>query len=233
MAGKSNVGEALQRMRKRKLGIRSFINLGSGAGDDIGFYRSVWPDMSALMVEMDTRFVPGFEKLAKKHKDFHWATCAVGPRDGVGYFDKSNDVGGVLRITDSEDSVPEGSNPVRVAKLDTLVDEYGLQGPHFIKFDTHGVEREILSGAEKTLRNTGMIIMEAYNFRLNFTGGNNLTFDEMVGFMRERGFRLIDLIDPLYRPKDHALWQVHLAFIRDDHPLWKSNSYSGGDPEFG
>jgi len=233
MERRSNLGEAMARMARRDLGIQSFINLGSGIGDDIGFYRSIWPEMTSLMVEMDTRFVPGFEKLGQQHPNFNWVTCAVGPKDGFGYFDKSNDVGGVLRVTDDEKAVPDGAHSVRVAKLDTLVKEFGLKGPHFLKFDTHGVEREILSGARKTLADTALIIMEAYNFRLNFTDGKNLTLDQMIGYMRKRGFRLIDLIDPLYRPKDHALWQVHLAFIRANHPLWASNSYSGGNSTYG
>lgn len=223
----NNLTDAMTRISTRNLGIRSFLNLGSGAGDDIGFYLRYWPEMASLMVEMDPRFVESFQSLQAEFPRLNYVTCAVGPQDGYGYFSKSNSVGGVLNITADRTEVPRGASAVRVATVDALVSEYKLEPPYFLKFDTHGVEVDILAGAGETLRDTALIIMEAYNFRLDFTGGRNLTFDEMIPHMRSLGFRCVDFIDPLYRPKNQVLWQAHLAFQRDDHPIWKSNSYRG------
>jgi hypothetical protein len=71
-------------------------------------------------------------------------------------------------------------------------------------------------------------MMEVYNFKLNFVGGKNLTFDEMSLHMKSLGFRCVDFCEPLFRPGDLALWQMHMIFIRDDHPTWNRNSYSAG-----
>ena len=44
--------------------------------------------------------------------------------------------------------------------------QYSLPGPHLIKLDTHGYEVPILCGATETLRNTNLLVIETYNFRL-------------------------------------------------------------------
>jgi len=110
-------------------------------------------------------------------------------------------------------------------QIDGLVAERGLRGPFFLKFDTHGAELAILAGARKTLGETGLIMMEVYNFKLNFTGGKNLTFDEMCIHLRTLGFRMVDLCLPLHRPGDGVFWQAHFFFVQASHPVFKSNSY--------
>ena len=62
---------------------------------------------------------------------------------------------------------------------------YSLPGPYLIKLDTHGYEVPILCGATETLRNTNLLVIETYNFRLI---GNNLLFHEIIAYMRERRF---------------------------------------------
>ena len=68
--------------------------------------------------------------------------------------------------------------------------EHEIPGPYFLKFDTHGVELDILAGAQEVLSRTSLIMMECYNFKLNFMQGKNLTFDEMSLHMKSLGFRV-------------------------------------------
>lgn len=210
------------RLRTRNLSVSGFVNIGSGRGDDTPFFMSIWPGMKSLLIDMDTRFQPEWDRLSKTHPDIKNVVCAAGDHDGEGAFLKSNDVGGAL----SSNADVEGGTSTPIRKVDTLVDEFEIPGPYFLKFDTHGVELDILAGAEETLKNTSVIMMEVYNFKLNFVGGKNLTFDEMSLHMKALGFRCIDFCDPLFRPGDHALWQMHMIFVRDDHISWNRNSYS-------
>jgi hypothetical protein len=112
-------------------------------------------------------------------------------------------------------------------RLDTLAKEHQIEPPYFLKFDTHGAEIEILAGGQDVLSKTNLIMMEVYNFKLNFMGGRNLTFDEMCIHMKSLGFRVVDLCDPLFRPKDGVLWQMHMLFMRSDHPTFRSNGFGG------
>jgi hypothetical protein len=47
----------------------------------------------------------------------------------------------------------------------------------------------------------------------------------MCAHLAARGFRCIDLCDPLYRARDGALWQMDLFFVPDSDPAFESSSY--------
>ena len=91
-----------------------------------------------------------------------------------------------------------------------------------MKLDTHGFEVPILEGAVRTLAETEVILIECYTFRI---APACLTFAEMCRYLGERGFRCIDLGDPLYRPHDDALWQMDLVFVRKDRPEFSYLGY--------
>ena len=57
---------------------------------------------------------------------------------------------------------------------------------------------------------SNLIIIEVYNFKLT---EDSLLFYEMCEYMLKNGFRVIGLIDRLYRPKDGILWQFDLLFV--------------------
>lgn len=204
------------------LDVGSLVAIGSGRGDDAPFFERFWPGMHALLIDLDSRFVPVWNELNRKNPRIKGTVCAAGPEDGQGFFRKGNDVGGYL---DSEGKAADvQATPIR--KIDTLVGEFGMPGPYFLKFDTHGVELDVLAGCTEVLKKTSLIMMEVYNFKLKFVGGKNLTFDEMSLHMKSLGFRCIDICDPLHRPGDNVLWQFHMFFVRDDHPVWKRPGFS-------
>ena len=221
----AQIGHAFQRIAQKKIEVGGFINIGSGRGDDLGFFKQHWPDMRSLLIDMDPRFLDGWKELAKRFSGTKYVVCGASSEDGTGQFLKSNDVGGALSSAPTQG---DDAHATPLRRIDTLVEEFSLPGPYFMKFDTHGVELDILAGAEETLKKTSLIMMEVYNFKLNFVGGKNLTFDEMSLHMKSLGFRCVDLCDPLFRPGDLALWQLHMIFIRDDHPIWNRRSYGAG-----
>ena len=56
--------------------------------------------------------------------------------------------------------------------------------------------------ATETLRNTNLLVIETYNFRLS---EDSLLFHEMIAFMRERGFGVIDMSEPHWRSRFRVL----------------------------
>ncbi len=215
---------ALARLRDHPVEVGGYISLGAGKGDDTQPFLSVWPDASVLLVDMDPRFEPGYRELQGRFPRLRYDICGAAAEDQVGYQHKSDQYGGVI-LTEAPNS-SENVLETPLKKLDTLVREHGLPPPYFIKFDTHGVELDILAGATEVLPQTSLIMMECYNFKLNFVQGRNLTFDEMSLHMKSLGFRVADMSDPLYRPGDSLLWQVHLYFLRADHPAFRHNGYN-------
>jgi FkbM family methyltransferase len=224
----TGLNSAFQRIARKQVSVSSFINIGAGRGDDLPFFLKHWPGMRSLFIDMDPRFQDIWQSLARKHPGTEYVVCGASAEDGTGQFVKSNDVGGALSAKPIAAGADVHETPLR--RIDTLVKEFALPAPYFLKFDTHGVELDILEGATETLKQTSLIMMEVYNFKLNFVGGKNLTFDEMSLHIKSLGFRCVDMCDPLFRPGDLALWQMHMIFIRDDHPVWQRNSYSDNKP---
>lgn len=84
---------------------------------------------------------------------------------------------------------------------------------HRLKLDTHGFEIPILEGASQVLKETAVIIIECYNFRI---APECLLFFEMCDYLGKLGFRCIDLVDPFNRPYDQSFWQMDLVFVKDN-----------------
>lgn len=212
---------AVKRLARLKLGLNQCISIGAGAGGDTMFAaRQLNSQMRVFMVEAQATHEAALSKLAVGDPAVQYTICAASETDGNVTFDASSPTGGAI--------VPSAhSTAVTVAsrRLDTLMAEFNLSTPIFLKFDTHGAELQIIEGAPQVLEQTKLIMMEVYNFKLNFTGGKNLTFEEMCIYLKGLGFRMVDLCLPLHRPGDGVFWQAHFFFIRSNHPVFRSSSY--------
>ncbi|MEQ1653472.1 MAG: FkbM family methyltransferase, partial [Hyphomicrobium sp.] len=186
---------ALERLAARPIEVNSILSLGAGAGDDSVAMLRKWPNAGLLLIEMDDRFEADFKKLGSKHPRVRYEICAAAGEDRDGLQIKSDQFGGAIVQADSAQAA--NAKPVKFRRLDSLVRDHNLEGPYFLKFDTHGAELDILAGAGEILANTSLIMMEVYNFKLRFMDFKNLTFDEMSLHMKELGFRCVDMCDPL------------------------------------
>jgi FkbM family methyltransferase len=205
---------SLTRISRSGVKVASIVKIGAGSGADVPFVERYFPGSRTLLIDMDRSFEPQWKSLQAKVPTLRWAVYGAADEDRDGFMRKTNRTGGVITAKAAPDATP-----VSHRRLDTLVAEYGMPGPYFLRFDTHGAETLVLAGAVETLKHTSLIQMECYNFK------HVLTFDKMVGHMRERGFRVIDMCEPLFR-KDGAFWQIHLFFAREDHPAFKTQSYN-------
>jgi hypothetical protein len=79
-----------------------------------------------------------------------------------------------------------------------------------IKIDAEGWDLEVLKGAESTISNAQVVLMEASVMNKMFK--NNIK--DVVCEMGKRGFSLFDITDLNRTTKDNALWLVEIAFIK-------------------
>jgi len=116
------------------------------------------------------------------------------------------------------------ANPRMVPQttIDREIAERKLPAPYFLKLDTHGFEVPILTGGSASLARTALLMIEAYNFSIC---PGCMRFHELCAWLETRGFRPCDLIEPMRRPRDGALWQMDLVFARREHPAFASTSY--------
>jgi FkbM family methyltransferase len=216
----TTLASAVDRLVKHQLTMKQMISIGAGSGSDSIYLSRRFGNVPVLMIEAQSEHEPALAQLKRTHPEVDYCLCAATATDGEVAFSAQSLTGGAV--------VAEGAGTRRVParRVDSIVVERRLSGPFFLKFDTHGVEVDILQGAAGTLANTSLVMMEVYNFKLNFVQRKNLTFWEMIPYLQERGFRCVDFCDPLFRPGDGVLWQMQMFFIRADHPVFESNSYS-------
>lgn len=150
---------ALMRIKERNIDVSTIIDLGAAKGEWSKMARSVWPASRSHMIEANHLWEKDLHELSADPA-YSYVIAAAGPSKGAGHFRFSPDpFGGVARMEEGDDT-----GRVPMVSVDSECNERDLSGPYLLKFDTHGFEREILKGCDATLKNTSLIVIEAYNF---------------------------------------------------------------------
>jgi FkbM family methyltransferase len=211
----------MRRIAGRQRGIAGIVDIGAAKGHWSRMALAIFPQAQVIGIDPLVERESFLQGLKAREARYDYVLAVAGETDG----------GTVsLAVTsDLDGSKVDGDEGARrdvsVRSIDSIVAEKGLLGPYFLKFDTHGFEDPILRGATKTLAATNYIVMEAYNFR--HTPQTRL-FHEMIDLLGSLGFRVFNLVDPLQRDSDGALWQIDLFFARSDDPIFASNSFRHG-----
>ena len=209
---------ALRGLSSRGHGFKTVVDIGASDGSWSALLMRHFPACRYLLVEAQPVHEPALRAYCARHPNAQYVLAAAGESEGHIHFDASDAFGGVASYE------PSGASDIRVPviSVDAELKARGLQGPYLLKLDTHGFEIPILKGAAQTLASTEVIVMECYNYRI---APECLTFDEMCRYLGERGFRCIDLVDPLYRPYDDSFWQMDLVFVRSSRPEFSHQGY--------
>jgi len=209
---------ALRRLQDHKIEVASLIDIGASNGSWSKVFAEYFPDRHHLLVDANQVHEADLHQACQDHPKWRYILTAVGAAEGELYFDPSDPLGGHL----SAHRHNENYRPCPVATIDSLLEKQPLPGPFMIKLDTHGVEIPILAGAARTLKETNVIVIEAYNFTL---GEPAVPFWDLCRHLFELGFRPLDVFDLLYREVDNAFWQFDLLFVRCDLPLFRNLRY--------
>jgi FkbM family methyltransferase len=209
---------ALARIAKR-VQIRTVIDVGASDGNWFRRVRRHLPGARGLLIEAQAGpHEPGLIALRAIDPMVDYVLAAAGDHEGEVHFDASDPFGGAA----AREPFSSGDIVIPMTSIDVEVERRSLAGPFLIKLDTHGFEPAILDGAAITLKETVVVIVEAYNFELR---PGVQRFHEMCSLLEGSGFRCADLADPMRRPKDGLLWQMDLVFIRADRPEFRDARY--------
>jgi FkbM family methyltransferase len=197
--------------------IGTVIDVGASDGRWSRVVMRHFPRARYLLIDANRVHEAALQRFCAEHPNAEYALTAAGGRTGELYFDARDPFIGVA----SETPPAFEHITVPVTTVDEEVRRRGLPPPYLLKLDTHGFEVPILEGARKTLEQTNLAVIEAYNFKLM---DGCLRFHELCGYLDARGLRTIDLIDPMFRP-DGVLWQLDLIFLAADRPQFRTNGF--------
>ncbi len=209
---------AMKACAKRFPDIKTVVDIGASNGMWSDLCMKFYPSVNYLLIEAQQVHKPALEKFCDANQNCQFALVAAGDREGEIAFLNTDPFGGVASTLGHDETYVK----VPMVTVDSELERRNLDGPFLLKFDTHGFETQILAGCQQMLKQTDVIVMECYNFFL--TEGSLLFFD-MCQHLKERGFRPVDIFDPMYRPSDDALWQIEIVFAREDHPVFQDAYY--------
>jgi FkbM family methyltransferase len=109
-----------------------------------------------------------------------------------------------------------------MVRLDTFVLQKNLPKPDFLKLDVQGAELDILVGAGELLQSVKGCVLEASLHQYN---ENAPLIEDIIGFMKGRGFCLIDMVE--FHKINGYLAQVDLLFAHTSTGLRKEHFYDG------
>jgi FkbM family methyltransferase len=209
-------------LRSKNLGINpaTVVDLGAAKGTWSVEARNFWPHSDFVLFEPLTEREALLKDLALKNNKFHIVTKAAGK-------DVENITFHVTKDLDGSGIAGNGSDTeqrtINATTVDLEIQGLNLKGPYLLKLDTHGYEVPIFEGASQVLKETQLIIVECYGFHI---APGSLLFWETCEYLDKKGFRLIDIVDVVHRPKDHCFWQCDAFFIPKHHPALKFNTYN-------
>ena len=209
----------MRRCLTRGIKPNSIIDVGASNGCWSEKASPLFPNSRYLCIEAQEKHREALSQFAANHRNIEFLIAAAGATPGEIFFrNAENPFGGVATYEQTVNSVS-----LPVTSIDREVAQRQLQPPYLIKLDTHGFEVPILEGATETLSKTQALIIEVYNFRIS---PEALLFHEMCGHLAGRGFRCIDLFEPLFRPRDEAFWQMDMIFVPANRPEFDNLRYA-------
>lgn len=210
---------ALYRIRERGMNIGTVIDVGASNGMWSEVCERHFPDANYLLMEANRAHEGDLEAYVTHRPKSDYVLSAAGDAIGkIEFIDTGDVFGGGVSYSPSGGIIRE----VPMTTIDHEIKSRALPAPFLIKLDTHGFEREILDGAAAVLPDAALVVIETYIFKLR--EGAPL-FQEMIAYMEMRGFRVIDMSEPLWRQADGALWQIDMFFIKVSRPEFSHNGF--------
>lgn len=212
-----SVSGSLHQLRSHGFEPQLVIDIGAYEGEWTQMLLSIFPKSRVLMIEPQSSKKPLLEKLSGPNVRATDALLGATSGDLVQFHEMET----------GSSILPERSDIRRVTSDRTLttldgilkVEPPGWNRPDLIKLDVQGYELEVLKGSKQATADCEVVILEASIVDYN-EGAPEI--DQVIDFMRDIGFRLVDICDQARHPNG-TLLQVDLLFIRRDSRLVPDN----------
>jgi FkbM family methyltransferase len=160
------------------------------------------------------------QEISSRHAEWRTENIALGSEDGEAEINVAGNAGGsssLLNMLPAHENVSPEAKYVRkekiiVKKLDSVFSNFHKEGDNILlKIDTQGFERNVLEGAEESLKKIKGIQIELSLLEL-YEG--QMLYREMIEYLEKRGFNLYSLENGFYDKKIGQLLQLDGIFYR-------------------
>jgi FkbM family methyltransferase len=199
-----NKVKALDTLYAKAFSPRLCVDIGAGEGTE-GLYESgrAW---TVIMVEPSPSYLPALHRLADQMGSTTILHAVAGATTGEVELGMSPEEGFFVSL----EAKPADWQTIRLPQftVDEIVSASGVQ-PGFmetlLKIDVDGTELEVLMGAESTIKQGVVVVIEAV-----LLDAENSRFHRLIEWFSQRNYSVVDIVEPMYREIDEMLWQVDL-----------------------
>ena len=166
----------------------------------------IFPDAHHVLFEPVAECEPHLRSLCSRLRSAEYHMAAVTERSGqvtltVG---ATRQYSGVVPAP-ANDGAEYRSIPA--IALNDFCSRRPYPGPFLVKVDVDGSEIDVLKGGSSLISRSNVFVVEAT------IGHDDARFPKIVDFFRPYDFILHDIVDPMFRPADGALWQVDIVLV--------------------
>ena len=219
---RTTIGESYSLIRGLGFQPKTVVDVGVALGTPELY--GAFPDSYFLLIEPLKEFESDLKAILKRYKGSYIQAAAGSGSGQVTFNVHKNHLGGSSLYKESMGTEADGHEvTVPMILIDEMVKDKQLNGPYLIKIDVQGAELDVLEGAQQTLLEAEVVVLEVSLFE--FMKGAPQFFD-VVSYMKNRDFVAYDIILGWNRPLDNALGQIDIVFVRDKGMLRQDHSYS-------
>jgi FkbM family methyltransferase len=216
--------DTLQMLRARGFDPRVVVDGGANVGQWFGLAVDVFPGARFEIVEPVPACHAALDRLAAQHPrtTVHKVALTAPGRAAVSMAGGSHVGCTGSFVVDAGD--PRAEIVCDATTLDALFAQGATANDRvFLKLDLEGREMEALRGAASLLPSVEVLLLETQFFQID---GNGLPcFDDVVVWLKERGFVTYDIANLAGRGRDHRLVLGDVVFVRSSSPLCEDKAW--------
>jgi FkbM family methyltransferase len=204
-------------LRQSGFAPRHIVDVGANHGNWTRAAFKYFRDPVYTLVEPQDHLRCYSQDLVAQGCKLNWINAGCGDFSGtlplvVSYRDDSS------TFVDRRDNPTAQRITVPIMTLNQIVASSSAGVPEMVKIDAEGFDLKVLAGASELLGKTDIFLVEAVVWGAGGAYDNSVS--EVVRFMTEAGYNLMDVTDLNRSPKYGVLWLCELAFLRVGNPLW-------------
>jgi FkbM family methyltransferase len=193
----------------RHLHCHTVVDIGANRGQFVLVARHCFPQAWIIAFEPLAKPASKFRRVFTDVGQVTLHQVAIGPKQGQVpiHISARDDSSSLLSITDLQGKVFPGTaeiatEVVKIAPLSDFLTVEDIQSPALLKLDVQGYELETLKGCEALIQYFTYVYCECSFMELY--AGQALA-DEVIAWLRERGFRLRGVYNMTYDQKGKAV----------------------------
>ena len=166
----------------------------------------VFPDAHHVLLEPVAECEPLLKDLCSRLKSAEYHIAAVTEHSGKTFLgiSPSRQYSSIVEAPGVDGSE---YREIPCLSLSDLCKTHAYPGPYLVKIDVDGPEIKVLKGALGLIDRETVFVIEAT------VNDGDPHFPQILDFFKPLDFVLHDIVDPMFRPVDGALWQVDVVMV--------------------